>query len=124
VPVACDRVPGGLPGTLWVLTPIPELPSGLRDGAAVYADKADNAADDEARIVAATGVRLVPLRKATRRPHAWADKLALRAYRKRGEAVYSQWEALGVQRLRARTNPGLDLKLHASLLALTIANAD
>jgi len=29
-----------------------------------------------------------------------------------------------VQRLRARTNPGLQLKLHASLLAATLTNAD
>ncbi len=30
---------------------------------------------------------------------------------------------MGLERLRARTNPGLELKVHASLLALTIANA-
>ena len=58
------------------------------------------------------------------RPNRWADKLALRAWRKRGEALYSQLEAMGVQRLRARTNPGLLLKLHAALLAATITNAD
>ncbi len=58
------------------------------------------------------------------RPNSWADKLALRAYRKRIEALFSQLEAMGVQRLRARANPGLLLKLHASLLAATITNAD
>ena len=57
-------------------------------------------------------------------PNDWADQLALRAYRKRIEALYSQLAALGVQRLRARTDPGLELKLHAALLAVTIANAD
>jgi len=31
---------------------------------------------------------------------------------------------MGVQRLHARTNPGLELKLHASLLAVTFSNAD
>jgi hypothetical protein len=66
----------------------------------------------------------VPIRKATMRPNAWADKLALREYRKRIEALYSQLEAMGVQRLRARTTPGLELKLHASLLAATITNAN
>jgi len=30
---------------------------------------------------------------------------------------------MGVQRLRARTNPGLELKLHAALLAPTFTNA-
>jgi len=30
---------------------------------------------------------------------------------------------MGVQRLRARTTPGLELKLHATLLAVTLTNA-
>ncbi len=118
VPVACDLLPGGLHD----LTPIHELCHGLPEGASVYGDKGYNAAADEATILA-TGVRLVPLRKANMAPPAWADKLALREYRKRIEVLYSQLEAMGVQRLRARTNPGLARKLHASLLAATIANA-
>ena len=69
-------------------------------------------------------MRLVPIREANMRPNAWADKLALRAWRKRIEALYSQLEAMGVQRLRARTNTGLELKLHASLLAVAITNTD
>ncbi len=120
VPVAFDLVPGGLHD----LTPIHELTYALPEGATVYGDKGYNAAADEATILAETGVRLVPIRKANMAPNAWADKLALRAYRKRIEALYSQLEAMGVQRLRARTNPGLELKLHASLLAATFANAD
>ncbi len=40
-----------------------------------------------------------------------------------GEPHMARSEAMGVQRLRARTPPGLELKRHASLLALTIANA-
>lgn len=120
VPVAFDLVPGGLHD----LTPIHELTWGLPAGAAVYGDKGDNAAADEATILAETGVRLVPLRKANLAPNDWADKLALRAYRKRIEALFSQLEAMGAQHLRARTNPGLELKLHAALLAATIANAD
>ncbi|HSH80693.1 MAG TPA: transposase, partial [Herpetosiphonaceae bacterium] len=120
VPVAFDLLPGGLHD----LTPIHELTHGLPAGSTVYGDKGDNAADDEATILAETGVRLVPIRKANMRPNDWADKLALRDYRKRIEALYSQLEAMGAQRLRARTNPGLELKLHASLLAVTIVNAD
>ena len=114
----------GVPGGLHDLTPIHELTYGLPDGATCYGDKGYNAREDEATILAETGVRLVPIRKANMRPNAWADKLALRDYRKRIEALYSQLEAMGVQRLRARTNPGLELKLHAALLAVTIANAD
>lgn len=105
-------------------TPIHELTAGLPGGATVYGDKGYNAGADEATILADTEVRLVPLRKANMRPNLWADKLALREYRKRIETLYSQLEAMGLQRLRARTNPGFELKLHASLLALTIANAD
>ncbi len=120
LPVAFDLVPGGLHD----LTPIHELTGGLPAGAAVYGDKAYNAGDDEASIAEETGVRLVPLRKTNMRPNIWADKLALRAWRKRIEALVSQLEAMGLQRLRARANPGLLLKLHASLLAATITNAD
>ena len=111
-------------GGLHDLTPIHELTYGLPEGAAVYADKAYNAGDDEAAILADTGVRLVPIRKANMRPNDWADKLALRAYRKRIETLYSQLEAMGIQRLHARTNLGLELKLHASLLAALVTNAN
>jgi len=31
---------------------------------------------------------------------------------------------MGTQRLHARTNPGLELKLHASLLAAAVTNAN
>ncbi len=119
VPVAFDL----LPGALHDLTPVHELTYGLPAGAAVYADKAYNAAADEASILADTGARLVPLRKATMRPNDWADKLALRAHRKRIEALFSQLTAMGVQRLHARTHAGLELKLQAALLAVTISNA-
>jgi len=119
VPVAFDLLPGGLHD----LTPVHELTYGLPDGAAVYADKAYNAAADEASILADTGVRLVPIRRANMRPNDWADKLALRAHRKRIETLYSQLAAMGVQRLHARTNLGLELKVHASLLAAVVTNA-
>jgi len=120
VPLRFDLVPGGLHD----LTPIHELTYGLPAGATVYGDKGDNAAADEATILADTGIRLVPIRKANMAPNLWADKVALREYRKRIEVLYSQLEAMGVQRLRARTNSGLQLKLHAALLAATIANAN
>src|SRR4051794_17790792 len=120
VPLRFDLLPGGLHD----LTPIHELAYGLAEGATVYADKGYNAGPDEATILADTGVRLVPIRKANMAPNLWADTLALRAYRKRIETLYSQLEAMGLERLRARTNPGLELKVHATLLAVTIANAN
>src|SRR5918998_1655253 len=120
VPVAFDL----LPATLHDLTPVHELLFGLPAGASAYGDKAYNSRQDEATILAETGVRLVPIRKANMRPNLWADKLALRAYRKAIETVNSQLEAMGVQRLHARTTAGRELKVQASLLALTCANAN
>ncbi len=120
VPVAFDLLPGGLHD----LPPVHELTCGLPEDAAAYADKAYNRAPDEATILAETGVRLVPIRKANMRPNRWADKLALRECRKRIETLNSQLEAMGLQRLHARTNAGSELKVHASLLAAVITNAN
>jgi hypothetical protein len=112
-----------LPGALHDLTPVHELTFGLPDRSAAYADKAFNSKHDETSILAAAGVRLVPIRKANMAPNTWLEKVALRAHRKRIETTNSQLEAMGLQRLRARTNPGFELKVVASLFALTIINA-
>lgn len=112
-----------LPAALHDLTPVHELTAELPAGASVYTDKAYNSAKDEASILADTGVRLVPLRRANMAPNLWADKLALREHRRRVETSNSQLVAMGVQRLHARTNPGFELKVLASLFALAIINA-
>lgn len=119
VPVAFEL----LPASLHDLTAVHELTVGLPREARAYGDKAFNSARDEASILAATGVQLVPTRKANMRPNTWLEKVALREHRKRIETGNSQLEAMGVQRLRARTNVGFELKVHASLLALVCANA-
>jgi hypothetical protein len=119
VPVAFEL----LPASLHDLTPVHELLFGLPAGASAYGDKAYNSRRDEATILAETQVRLVPIRKANMGPNLWADKLALRAYRKAIETVNSQLEAMGVQRLHARTTAGVEMKVQASLLALACANA-
>jgi hypothetical protein len=67
-------------------------------------------------------VRLVTARRSNLTPNSWADDYDLAHYRKRIETVYSQVEAMGVQRLHARTNLGFDLKAWASLLALAFTN--
>ena len=36
----------------------------------------------------------------------------------------SQFESMGLQRLQARTNQGLELKIHASLVAVMTTNAN
>jgi hypothetical protein len=112
-----------LPASCHDLTPVHELTAHLPAGAAVYTDKAYNSRADEASILADTGVHLVPQRKATMPPNTWLEKVALREHRRRIETSNSQLEAMGVQRLRARTNPGFELKVLASLLALTFMNA-
>jgi Transposase DDE domain len=113
-----------LPASYHDLTPIHEVLYGLPPGAYVYADKAYNSADDEASILAATGVHLVPLRKDNMVPNTWAERCGLRAFRTTIETVNSQCEAMGLQRLRARTNAGFELKVQASVLALACANLD
>ena len=113
-----------LPASFHDLSPIHELLYGLPPGAYVYAAKAYNSADDEASILAATGVQLVPLRKDNMVPNTWAERCGLRAFRTTIETVNSQCEAMGLQRLRARTNAGFELKVQASVLALACANLD
>ena len=50
------------------------------------------------------------------------DELELREYWHTIEMVNSQLEKMGVQRLRARTNVGFELKVYASLIALACTN--
>jgi len=112
-----------LPAAFHDLTPIHELAVGLPPGARLFGDKAYNSADDEASILAETGVRLIARRKANMAPHAWfMDELELREYRHTIETVNSQLEKMGIERLYARTNAGFDLKVHASLIALACTN--
>ncbi len=118
VPVACALLPAGYHD----LTPIHELLYGLPRGAYVYADKAYNSAADEASLRAETGVQLVPLRKDNMVPNTWAERCGLRTFRLTIETVNSQLEAMGLQRLRARTHTGFELKVHASVLALACTN--
>lgn len=119
VPVSFDM----LPAAHHDLTPIHELTSILPSGACVFCDKAYNALDDEATILKESGVRLVPIRrKNMKQQHRWADEFDLRLYRRRIETAYSQLEKMGLNRLHVRTHIGFDVKVHASLLALTFTN--
>jgi hypothetical protein len=111
-----------LPASEHDLTPIHELTYELPSGACVYGDKGYNCLLEEARILTETGVRLIPIRKANMAPHTWADEYDLRLYRHSIETVNSQLEAMGLERLHARTNAGFELKIHASLLALAFIN--
>lgn len=118
IPVSFDL----LPASEHDLTPIHELTYLLPEGAAVFGDKGYISADDARTIFEETGVRLVSVRRKNMTPNTWVDDFDLRLYRKRIETVYSQLEAMGIQRLHARTNSGLDLKTWASLIALAFTN--
>jgi len=118
VPVSFDL----LPAAEHDLTPIHELTFLLPSGATVFGDKGYVSSDDARTILEETGVRLVSVRRKNMAPNTWADDFDLRLYRKRIETVYSQMEAMGIQRLHARTNSGIDLKAWASLLALAFTN--
>ncbi len=112
-----------LPGALHDLTPLHELTVDLPAGARVFGDKGYNSATDEASILTDTGVRVIPVRRKNMQPHAWfLDELELREYRHTIETVNSQLEKMGVERLHARTNVGLDLKVQASLIAVACTN--
>jgi hypothetical protein len=88
-------------------------------------DKASKSAADKASILAETGMRLVTVRRATMRPHAWCmDAIELRAYRHTIETVNSQLEKMGSERLYARTNTGFELKVYATLIALICTNTN
>lgn len=118
IPVAFDL----LPAAEHDLTPIHELLVGLPSGASVFGDKGYISANDARSILAATGVRLVSVRRKNMTPNSWADDFDLRLYRQRIETVYSQLHAMGIQRLHARTNRGFDLKAWASVLALAFTH--
>jgi hypothetical protein len=87
VPVRVQMLPAGVHD----LTPVHELAYGLPAGARLLGDKADNSAADAASILAETGVRLVPVRRANMRPHAWfMDDIELRAHRRGIEMTNGQ----------------------------------
>jgi hypothetical protein len=87
VPVRVQMLPAGVHD----LTPVHELAYGLPAGARLLGDKAYNSAADAASILAETGVRLVPVRRANMRPHAWfMDDIELRAHRRGIEMTNGQ----------------------------------
>lgn len=106
-----------LPAALHDLTPLYELTYDLPPDSRVLGDKGYNSADDEQWL--AHEVHLIPIRKRNmKNQHDWADEYDLRTHRRIIETVNSQSESMGLQRLRARTRSGFEVKVHASLLAL------
>lgn len=112
-----------LPAAFHDLTPIHELAFVLPPDARLFGDKAYNSAADEATMLGETDVRLIPVRRANMQPHAWfLDEIELHDYRHTIETVNSQCEKMGLERLYARTNPGFELKVLATMIALSCTN--
>lgn len=118
IPVSFDL----LPAALHDLTPLHELAFALPAGASLFGDKGYLSQADKQTLLQETGVRLVTPQRSNMPPNTWADDYDLALYRKRIETVNSQLEAMGIQRLHARTNLGFDLKAWASLLALAFTH--
>lgn len=108
-----------LPAAHHDLTPIHELTLTLPNGALLLGDKGYLSAPDASTILEAVGVRLITARRKNMTANTWADDYDLRLYRKLIETLYSQMERMGTQRLYSRTNPGFELKVFASVFALT-----
>lgn len=104
------------------MTPIPELKVVLPPRVTVYGDKGYISAPDAAIILAETGVHLIAARRTNMEPNEWQDEMNLKRHRTTSEIVNSQMEKMGLQRLHTRTNEGFEIKLHASLFALSLAN--
>ena len=69
------------------------------------------------------GVHLIAMHKASmNKPNTFEEWCALKEYRPSVETANSQLEKMGIQRLHARTNQGLAIKVLASLLALVCIN--
>lgn len=106
-----------LPASYHDLTPIFELTYDFPEGTRFFGDKGYNS-DDGEKFLALEGLRLLPIRKVNMQPHPWWDEWELEAVRTSIETRNSQLESMGIESLKARTNTGLDIKVHASLIAL------
>jgi len=124
-----DRVPVAfqlLPASWHDLTPIYELTSSLPEGASVYADKAyvSGPVKEEllTKVEEMPRILLVSYQRANMKENTQEERWWLKKYRGRIETANSQLEKMGIQRLHARTNQGLSIKVLSSLLALVCIN--
>jgi hypothetical protein len=113
LPAACDE-----------LVPIQELLATLPEGSQVVADKGYVSQKDELLAYCYSGVRLIPKYRRNMRGNSQEDARLIRQHRSMIETVNSQLEKMGLQRLHARTNAGVALKVLASLIALALTNAN
>ncbi len=102
------------------LTPGPDLAVVLPPAAKLFGDKGYISEDDAQTIVLETGVRVLAARRKNMRPLEWIDEYELKQYRKGLETRNAQVEKMGIERLYARTNTGFEIKVHASVFALSV----
>jgi hypothetical protein len=125
-----DRVPVSfqlLPASWHDLTPVYDLTTRLPEGASVYADKAYVSADVKEELMTNVGelplIQMVTYKRANMKvQNTQEERWWLKKYRGRIETANSQLENMGIQRLHARTNQGLTIKVLSSLLALACTN--
>ena len=117
-PVSYDLIPARFHD----LTPVHELACVLPNAAKLFGDKGYIAQDDAQTIETETGVRLIAARRKNMQPLDWLDEVELKQYRKSIETRNSQIEKMGIERLYARTNTGFEIKVHASVFALSVTN--
>ena len=113
LPAACDE-----------LVPIQELVAALPEGSQVVTDKGYVSQKDELLAYCYGGVHLIPKYRRNMRGNSQEDARLIRQHRSMIETVNSQLEKMGLQRLHARTNAGVALKVLASLIALALTNAN
>lgn len=125
-----DRVPVAfqlLPASWHDLTPVRDLTVGLPEGASVYADKAYVSApmkeELKTKVADIPVIQFVTYQRANMKvKNTQEERWWLKKYRGRIETANSQLENMGIQRLHARTNQGLSIKVLSSLLALVCIN--
>jgi IS5 family transposase len=119
IPVAFEMLPAK-----WdELVGVQDLLAGLPEGSVVVADKGYISQKDELLAWSCGGVRLVPRYRKNMRGNSAEDTELLNTHRRQIEAVNSQLEKMGIQRLHASTNEGFAFKVLASLVALMFHNA-
>jgi hypothetical protein len=113
-----------LPARWDELVPVQELLADLPEGSRVVADKGYISQKDELMVYVNGQIRLIPKYRKNMRGNSRKDAALIRNHRSMIETVNSQLEKMGLQRLHARTNEGIALKVLASLTALTLTNVN
>jgi hypothetical protein len=113
-----------LPARWDELVPVQDLLADLPEGSQVVADKGYISYQDEILAYLNGNVRLIPKYRKNMRGNSSEDAALIRKHRSMIETVNSQLEKMGLQRLHARTNEGIALKVLASLVALAFTNVN